>query len=129
MDERYPEAERIVLVCDNLKTYTPAPLYEAFPPAEAKYSSWLNMAEIELSVLSRQCPDRRVPDVETLQEEVQAWQQRSNAEDGKIDCRFTTEDARIKLNGLYPSLEEYRCTTLFATLSQLGNNVDPTLAW
>ena len=118
VDERYPEAERIVLVMDNLNTHTPASLYEAFPPAEAKrladkleihytpkHGSWLNMAEIELSVLSRQCLDRRVPDFETLETEVYAWQERRNAKDGKVDWRFTTEDARIKLKRLYPSIE------------------------
>ncbi len=119
VDVRYPEAEVIVLVMDNLNTHTPASLYEAFEPAEAKrladkleihhtpkHGSWLNMAEIELSVLSRQCLDRRVPDFETLRTEVYAWQERRNAKDGKIDWRFTTEDARIKLKHLYPSIEE-----------------------
>ncbi len=117
VDERYPEAERIVLVMDNLNTHTPASLYEAFDPAEAKrlaekleihytpkHGSWLNMAEIELSVLSRQCLDRRVPDFETLEAEVEAWQDRREAAGGKIDWRFDTEDARIKLKRLYPSL-------------------------
>ncbi len=119
VDERYPQAERIVLVMDNLNTHTPASLYEAFKPSEArrlaekleihytpKHGSWLNMAEIELSVLSRQCLDRRVPDFETLQTEACAWQQRRNATGNKIDWRFTTEDARIKLKRLYPSLQE-----------------------
>ncbi len=98
---------------------TPVSLYETFPPAEAKrladkleihytpkHGSWLNMAEIELSVLSRQCLDRRVPDFETLEAEVKAWQEERNAKGGKIDWRFTTEDARIKLKRLYPSIEE-----------------------
>jgi transposase len=119
VDERYPEAERIVLVMDNLNTHTPASLYEAFEPAEAKrlankleihytpkHGSWLNMAEIELSVLSRQCLDRRVPHFETLQSEVEAWQERRDAAANKIDWRFTTEDARTKLKRLYPSLQE-----------------------
>ena len=119
VDERYPEAERIVLVMDNLNTHTPASLYEAFPPQEAKrlsdkleihhtpkHGSWLNMAEIELSVLSRQCLDRRVPDFETLEAEVNAWQERRNAKGGKIDWRFTADDARIKLKRLYPPLQE-----------------------
>ena len=92
VDVRYPEAERIVLVMDNLNTHSPASLYEAFPPAEArrltdkleihhtpKHGSWLNMAEIELSVLSRQCLDRRVPDEAALKAEVAAWQNRRNA--------------------------------------------------
>lgn len=119
VDERYPEAERIVLVMDNLNTHTPASLYEAFEPKEAKrladkleihytpkHGSWLNMAEIELSVLSRQCLDRRVPDFETLEAEVAAWQERRDGAGGKIDWRFRTEDARIKLKRLYPSLQE-----------------------
>jgi transposase len=120
VDERYPQAERIVLVMDNLNTHTPASLYEAFDPAEAKrlsekleihytpkHGSWLNMAEIELSVLSRQCLDRRVPDFESLKAEVAAWQERRDATGGKkIEWRFGTEDARIKLKRLYPSLQE-----------------------
>ncbi len=119
VDVRYPQAERIALVCDNLNTHTPASLYEAFEPGEAKrladrleihytpkHGSWLNIAEIELSVLSRQCLDSRVPDFETLQAEVQAWHQRRNAKGGKINWRFTTEHARIKLRRLYPSFQE-----------------------
>jgi transposase len=119
VDVRYPEAERIVLVMDNLNTHTPASLYEAFDPEEArrlteklqihytpKHGSWLNMAEIELSVLSRQCLDRRVPDFETLQAEVAAWQERRDETGSEIDWRFTTTDARTKLKRLYPSLQE-----------------------
>lgn len=120
VDIRYPEAERIVLVMDNLNTHSPASLYEAFEPSEArrlaekleihytpKHGSWLNIAEIELSVLSRQCLDRRVPDFETLEAEVVAWQQRRDETGGKkIEWRFRTEDARIKLKRLYPSLQE-----------------------
>jgi DDE superfamily endonuclease len=119
VDVRYPEAERIALVMDNLNTHTPASLYEAFDPAEAKrlankleihytpkHGSWLNMAEIELSVLSRQCLDRRVPDFETLQAEARVCQERRDAVGNNIDWRFHTEDARIKLKRLYPSLQE-----------------------
>jgi transposase len=119
VDERYPKAERIVLVMDNLNTHTPASLYEAFEPEEAKrlsekleihytpkHGSWLNMAEIELSVLSRQCLNRRVPDFETLQTEARAWQERRDETGSEIDWRFTTEDARLKLKRLYPSLQE-----------------------
>ncbi len=104
---------------DNLNTHTPASLYETFPPAEArrlaekleihytpKHGSWLNMAEIELSILSRQCLERRVPNFETLEAEVAAWQERQDAADNKIDWRFTAEGARIKLKWLYPSLQE-----------------------
>ena len=119
VDVRYPHAKRIRLVCDNLNTHTPASLYEVFPPQEAKrlakklemhytpkHGSWLNIAEIELSVLTGQCLDRRVPDVATLEAEVEAWQQRRNAKGGKINWRFTTDDARIKLKRLYPSIQE-----------------------
>ena len=119
VDVRYPDAERVVLVQDNLNTHTPASLYEAFPPAEAqrlseklelhytpKHGSWLNIAEIELSVLSRQCLARRVPDAATLVAEVAAWQARRNAHGSAVDWRFTTADARIKLKRLYPSPQE-----------------------
>jgi transposase len=117
IDVHYPEAERIVLVLDNLNTHTPAALYEAFVPAEArriaskleihytpKHGSWLNMAEIELSVLARQCLERRIPDQETLAEEVGAWEAERNAAESSIDWRFTSADARIKLRRLYPQI-------------------------
>jgi DDE superfamily endonuclease len=119
VDVRYPDAERIVLILDNLNTHTPGALYDVFAPAEAKrladkleihhtpkHGSWLNIAEIELSVLSRQCLDRRVPDAATLAREVAAWQERRNAAPCTVDWRFTTADARIKLKRLYPSLQE-----------------------
>lgn len=119
VDVRYPEAEKIVLVMDNLNTHSPASLYEAFSPGEArriaekleihytpKHGSWLNMAEIELSVMSRQCLDRRVPDFETLESESHAWQRRRDEAGVKIDWRFTTDDARIKLKRLYPAFHE-----------------------
>lgn len=119
VDVRYPDAERIVLVMDNLNVHTPGALYDAFAPAEAKrladkleihhtpkHGSWLNIAEIELSVLSRQCLNRRVPDAATLTDEVHAWQERRNAAVRAVDWRFTTADARIKLKRLYPSLQE-----------------------
>ena len=118
VDVHFPEAERIVVVMDNLNTHTPASLYVAFEPAEAKriwdklefhhtpkHGSWLNMAEIELSVLSRQCLDRRIPDQEVLTAEVAAWEEERNATGATINWRFTTADARIKLKHLYPSLE------------------------
>lgn len=117
VDEVYPLADTIVLVMDNLNTHTPAALYEAFPPAEArrlieklefhytpKHGSWLNMAEIELSVLSRQCLDRRIGKRIELECEVSAWQAKRNASGVGIHWRFTTADARIKLHRLYPSL-------------------------
>ena len=119
VEERYPEAERIVLVMDNLNTHSPASLYEAFDPERArrlsekleihytpKHGSWLNMAEIELSVLSRQCLNRRVPDFESLRAEAHAWQRRRDEKGVRIEWRFSTDDARIKLKRLYPSLQE-----------------------
>ena len=119
LDVRYLHAERVVLVLDNLNTHTPAALYEAFEPAVArrlierleihhtpKHGSWLNMAEIELSVLSRQCLDRRIPDAATLTQEVAAWEQARNAITCPVDWRFTTPDARIKLKRLYPSIQD-----------------------
>lgn len=115
-DEWFPKAERIVLVMDNLNTHSPASLYEAFRPEEAKriaerleihytpkHGSWLNMAEIELSVLGRQCLSRRIPDQQALREEVAAWEKARNKGHASVDWRFTTEDARIKLKRLYPS--------------------------
>jgi hypothetical protein len=119
VDVRYPAAERIVLVLDNLNTHTPGSLYEAFPPVEAKrladkleihytpkHGSWLNLAEIELSALSRQCLDRRLPDKATFAAEVQAWQKRRNAAGTTVDWRFTTAAARIKRKRLYPKIHE-----------------------
>lgn len=116
-DTRFPEVERIVLVQDNLSTHKPASLYEAFPAAEArrlverfewhytpKHGSWLDMAESELSVLSSQCLDRRIPDKQTLIEEVAAWEARRNRHHTKADWQFTTADARVKLKRLYPAL-------------------------
>ena len=114
---QFPDAEKIVVVLDNLNTHTAASLYEAFAPQEAKrladkleihytpkHGSWLNMAEIELSVLSRQSLDRRLPDVDTLKREVFAWEQARNQANLTVNWRFTTEDARIKLTKLYPSV-------------------------
>jgi transposase len=117
VDVAFPEAEIIVLVLDNLNTHTAASLYEAFEPAEAKrladkleihytpkHGSWLNMAEIELSVLGRQCLDRRLPDVPKLAGEIAAWEQDRNAADMTVHWHFTTADARIKLKKLYPKI-------------------------
>ena len=116
-DVHFAEAEKIVLVQDNLNTHTKAALYEAFPPEEArrlalrfewhytpKHGSWLNMAESELGVLAGQCLDRRIEDKATLTREVRAWTKRRNSHNAKADWRFTTADARIKLKRLYPSL-------------------------
>ena len=116
VDVHFPEADQIVLVSDNLNTHKPGALYEAFAPEEArriieklewhytpKHGSWLDMAEIELSVLQRQCLDRRIPDQDTLKREVAAWERERNQHAVKTNWRFTTEDARIKLKKLYPS--------------------------
>ena len=116
VDEHFPKAEKITVVMDNLNTHSPSSLYEAFAPQEAKrildrlelhytpkHGSWLNMAEIELSVLGRQCLSRRIPDQQTLRREVGAWQAPRNAKASSVDWRFTTEDARIRLKRLYPS--------------------------
>jgi hypothetical protein len=118
VDEHYPEAEVITVVLDNLNTHTPASLYKIFEPAEArriarrleihytpKHGSWLNMAEVELSVLSRQCLDRRIPDQIVLAREVAAWQEERNQAEATVDWRFTTTDARLKLKKLYPSIQ------------------------
>jgi hypothetical protein len=116
-DELYPEAEKIVLVMDNLNTHNTASLYEAFKPQEArrlaekleihytpKHGSWLNMAEIELSVLSRQCMDDYFETQEQLAEQIVTWERSRNENNVGIDWRFTTPDARIKLKRLYPSI-------------------------
>jgi hypothetical protein len=117
VDVHYPDAEKITLVMDNLSTHKLASLYEVFEPGEArriaqkleihytpKHGSWLNMAEIELSVISRQCLKRRIADRERLQKEVAAWEKSRNESAAAVDWRFTTEDARIKLKRLYPSI-------------------------
>ena len=118
VDTHFPNARRVVVVMDNLNTHRPSSLYKAFPAAEAKrildrlelhytpkHGSWLNMAEIEFGILQRQCLNRRIPDQQTLREEVAAWQDRRNTEAIDVNWRFTTEDARIKLKRLYPSTE------------------------
>jgi hypothetical protein len=117
-DVHYPDAERIVLVMDQLNTHSPASLYEAFPPAEAKrladrleihytpkHGSWLNMAEIELSILARQCLNRRLDDRAMMEREVAAWTTARNDAATTIDWQFTTDDARIKLKRLYPAID------------------------
>ena len=116
-DRHFPKARKIVLVQDNLSTHKPAALYEAFPAAEArrlverfewhhtpKHGSWLDMAETELSVLSTQCLDCRIPDKQTLIASVAAWQQCRNTNHTTADWQFTTADARIKLKRLYPAI-------------------------
>lgn len=117
LDERYCDAEKVVLVMDNLNTHSTTSLYEAFPPDEArrlaqrleihytpKHGSWLNIAEIELSVLKRQCLTRRIPCMEQMRSEVRVWNSDRNNRQTKVDWQFTTGDARIKLKRLYPKL-------------------------
>jgi len=117
-DEMYPDAEIIVLVQDNLNTHSPASLYEAFEPAEArrlmnrfevhytpKHGSWLDMAEIELGILGRQCLARRIDSLETLRRETKTWKMDRDRANAKVNWQFTTADARIKLRKLYPSIE------------------------
>ncbi len=118
-DEKYPDAEVIVLVQDNLNTHSPASLYEAFEPQEAKrladrfefhytpkHGSWLDMAEIELGILGRQCLARRIDNMQDLRREVQAWETARDTASTKVNWQFTTTDARIKLRRLYPSVEQ-----------------------
>lgn len=117
VDVHFPDAEKIIIVMDNLNTHKLASLYEAFPPEEAKriadkleihytpkHGSWLNMAEIEFSVLKRQCLKVRIPDQDTLIEKVAAWESKRNSQDATVKWRFTVEEARIKLYRLYPSI-------------------------
>ena len=118
VDVQYPQARKILIVQDQLNTHRAASLYKAFAPAEArrlldklefhftpKHGSWLNMAEIELSVLARQCLARRIPDQESLRQQVNAWQQARNSQQRTVDWQFTTADARTKLKRLYPSIQ------------------------
>lgn len=116
--EQYKEAEKITLVMDNLNTHGPGSLYESFPPVKAKelwdrfefvytpkHGSWLNMAEIELNVLIGQCLDRRIDNIEEVRKEANAWQEHRNNRNAKVNWHFTTDNARIKLLRLYPTLE------------------------
>ena len=118
-DEHYPQAKRITLVMDNYNTHGASALYETFRPEEAKklwdrfefvytpkHGSWLNMAEIELNVLTKQCLNRRIEDLKTIKTEVKAWQGRRNNKDSRIKWQFTTKDARVKLHRLYPSIHD-----------------------
>lgn len=114
----YPDAQRITLVMDNLNTHTPGSLYETFPPDKAKalwdrfefihtpkHGSWLNMAEIEINVMVRQCLNRRIDNIETVRSEVAAWQSHRDNLQAKVNWQFTTADARVKLKRLYPTVE------------------------
>jgi hypothetical protein len=117
LDVHYPEVKKVVLVMDNLNTHAGASLYEAFPPREArrllerleihytpKHGSWLNIAEIELRVLTGQCLNRRISDKKTLEREICQWQNQRNFRNAKVNWQFTTDDARLKLKRLYPTL-------------------------
>lgn len=118
VDVHYPGKRKIVLVMDNLNTHKLSSLYQAFEPTEAhriaqrleihytpKHGSWLNMAEIEIGVMTRQCLNRRINDQETLKCEIKAWQDERNKQAVQVNWRFTTEDARVKLKSLYPSMQ------------------------
>ena len=118
LETQYPEADRIRLVCDNLNTHGLGSLYEACPPEQAralatrlemhhtpKHGSWLNIAEIELSALTLQCLDRRMPDIATLRAETKQWEHRRNTAQKGVDWQFSTQDARIKLRRLYPQMQ------------------------
>jgi hypothetical protein len=118
-EEHYPQAEKIRVVLDNLSTHSGAAFYENFSAEVARelarriefvytpvHGSWLNMVEVEISVLVRQCLKRRVPDEETLEREAKAWCEERNRVGTSVDWRFTTEDARIRLRSLYPSTQE-----------------------
>lgn len=126
LEQVYPDAEKVIVVMDHLNTHTPASFYEAFPAEEArrltkrleihytpKHGSWLNMSEIELSLLGRQCLSGRISSREEVQTRIQAWQERRNLSRSPINWRFTTDDARIKLKRLYPSIEEEDPTFFF----------------
>jgi hypothetical protein len=119
LDVDYPKAEKVVLVWDNLNTPAPASLYKAFAPQEArrlldrleihytaKHGSWLDIAEIELSVFTKQCLDRRIDNIDTLRSDAKAWADRRNAAGAVVDWQFTNDNARLKLKRLYPQLKE-----------------------
>ena len=115
VDEMYPDVQKIILVMDNLNTHKPASLYKTFPPEEArriikkleihytpKHGSWLDIAEIELNVMTRQCLSRRISSIDVLRSELAAWEGERNNGKSKVNLQFTTKDARIKLVSLYP---------------------------
>ena len=118
LDQHYPEAETVVMVMDNLNIHHISSFYEAFPPGEARrlaerleihytpeHGSWLNMAEVEQSVLARQALGRRIADIEAMMQVTTAWYEKRNAAEASVDWQFTTEDARIKLKRLYPKID------------------------
>lgn len=113
----YPDKKKVILVMDNLNTHTCVSLYKAFPPEKARelakrldirytprHGSWLNIAEIELNVITRQCLKRQIPDIDSLSAELTAWENARNRVKGNVDWQFTTEDARINLKSLYPKI-------------------------
>lgn len=117
VDEMYPDVEKIILVMDNLNTHKPASLYKKYPPEEArriikkleihytpKHGSWLNISEIELNVMTRQCLSRRIEDISSLRRELSAWECERNRNQATVNWQFKTKDARIKLVSLYPEL-------------------------
>ena len=117
VDKMYPDADKVVLVMDNLNTHKPSSLYKKYPPEEArriikkleihytpKHGSWLDIAEIELNVLTRQCLSRRIPDITTLRNELEAWEKERNEGHSAVNWQFRSKDARIKLSSLYPDL-------------------------
>jgi hypothetical protein len=119
VDDLYPDADQVLLVLDNLNTHTPVALYETFEPAEAKrildqlefhytpkHGSWLNMVEIEIGVLCEQCLADRIPDEETLRDEIAAWEMKRNEQRATVNWQFTTLDARNKLKRLYPVISK-----------------------
>ena len=117
VDVMYPDKEKICLIMDNLNTHRPSSLYKSFTPEEArrilkkleihytpKHGSWLNIAEIELNVMTRQCLSRRIPTIEKLKEELKLWEKERNSKTAKVNWQFRTTDARVKLKSLYPDL-------------------------
>ncbi len=126
LDEEYPNASKIRLVMDNLNTHSIASLYQAFDPETArrlakrleihytpKHGSWLNIAEIELSAMTRQCLGRRIPSINQLSLELLEWESARNKNQKSVDWQFTTDDARIKLRRLYPQFKSWQCTSVF----------------
>ena len=129
LDNDYPDSEKVILICDQLNTHKLASLYQAFEPSIArslverlfihhtpKHGSWLNIAENELSAMTRQCLDRRIPDLETWKQETTAWYIQRNHSQKSVDWQFTTADARIRLKRLYPQIENWQTTRLLAKL-------------
>jgi len=141
LEERYRDAEKVVLIMDNLNTHAISSLYCAFPPEEArdlanrleihytpKHGSWLNIAEIELSVLYAQCLNRRIAHIEHIQREVTAWEEARNNKIVYVKWQFTTDDARVKLARLYPSFDDWHSTSCLSPAQMLSMSIPTTLA-